>query len=238
MIGYGQAFTDSIQRNWGSHPYHDLIIGLDYCLEKYDFLDAERVAGLGASYGGYMINWLNGHNTEKRFKAFVNHDGMFNTLESYYTTDELYFHEREVKIKKQGFLFEKRNPYQVHLDSSVVSLITLLFAWWLSAGTLPTTCTDGTHPHLSSMVNILFANAYLWFRCSNSHLIQGARDYRLLYGEGLATFTALQRRGVPSRLLFFPDENHWTLKPANSLKWHKEGTWILSFSKGQNRMQI
>ncbi|KAL1930470.1 hypothetical protein VTP01DRAFT_10632 [Rhizomucor pusillus] len=177
--GYGQAFTDSIQRNWGSHPYHDLIIGLDYCLEKYDFLDAERVAGLGASYGGYMINWLNGHNTEKRFKAFVNHDGMFNTLESYYTTDELYFHERE-------FGGVPYNP-----------LVRVMIERWNPAN-------------------------YVHRWDTPTLVIHGARDYRLLYGEGLATFTALQRRGVPSRLLFFPDENHWTLKPANSLKWHKE----------------
>lgn len=93
-IGYGQAFTDSIQHHWGAHPYHDLEKGLDYVLETYDFLDGERVAGLGASYGGYMINWLNGHSD--RFKAFVNHDGMFNTIQAYYTTEELYFVEHDV----------------------------------------------------------------------------------------------------------------------------------------------
>ncbi|KAI8365910.1 Alpha/Beta hydrolase protein [Radiomyces spectabilis] len=91
--GYGQKFTDSIQRNWGSYPYWDLEKGLDYVLSTYKFVDADRVAGLGASYGGYMINWINGHSN--RFRALVNHDGMFSTLNSYYTTDELYFPERE-----------------------------------------------------------------------------------------------------------------------------------------------
>ncbi|KAI9246100.1 Alpha/Beta hydrolase protein [Phascolomyces articulosus] len=91
--GYGQDFCDSIQHNWGSHPYHDLEMGLDYLFETYSFLDSNRVAGLGASYGGYMINWINGHS--KRFRVLVNHDGMFSAINSYYTTDEVYFPERE-----------------------------------------------------------------------------------------------------------------------------------------------
>ncbi|ORY98006.1 Alpha/Beta hydrolase protein [Syncephalastrum racemosum] len=91
--GYGQKFTDSIKHNWGSHPYHDLEKGVDYILSKYDFIDPDRLTALGASYGGYMINWLNGHTN--RFKAFVNHDGMFSTINTYYTTEELYFPERE-----------------------------------------------------------------------------------------------------------------------------------------------
>ncbi|KAI7880425.1 alpha/beta-hydrolase [Lichtheimia hyalospora FSU 10163] len=91
--GYGQEFTDSIQHHWGSHPYHDLEKGLDYLLETYEFLDADRIAGLGASYGGYMINWLNGHSD--RFKALVNHDGVFSTVQTFYTTEELYFVEHE-----------------------------------------------------------------------------------------------------------------------------------------------
>lgn len=98
--GYGQKFTDSIRRNWGSHPYHDLEKGVDYILQKYDFIDANRLTALGASYGGYMINWLNGHTN--RFKAFVNHDGMFSTVNTYYTTEELYFPEREVMGEKAG----------------------------------------------------------------------------------------------------------------------------------------
>lgn len=92
--GYGQNFTDSIGRNWGSHPFHDLEAGLDYILEKYSYLDSERVAGLGASYGGYSVNWINGHSN--KFKVLVNHDGVFSTTQVYYTTDELYFAEKEV----------------------------------------------------------------------------------------------------------------------------------------------
>lgn len=92
--GYGQDFTDSIGENWGSHPFHDLEAGLEHILEKYPYLDRERVAGLGGSYGGFMANWLNGHSN--KFKALVNHDGVFSTTQVYYTTDELYFAEKEV----------------------------------------------------------------------------------------------------------------------------------------------
>ncbi|KAI8062998.1 Alpha/Beta hydrolase protein [Thamnidium elegans] len=91
--GYGQNFTDSIANNWGSHPFFDLETGLDHVLEKYSYLDSERVAGLGGSYGGFMANWINGHS--KKFKALVNHDGVFSTTQVYYTTDELYFAEHE-----------------------------------------------------------------------------------------------------------------------------------------------
>jgi acylaminoacyl-peptidase len=93
--GYGQAFCDAIRKNWGSYPYHDLDKGLTYVIENFDFVDADNVVALGASYGGYMINWINGHS--RRFKALVNHDGMFSTINSFYTTDELYFPEREVR---------------------------------------------------------------------------------------------------------------------------------------------
>ncbi|KAI7888020.1 Alpha/Beta hydrolase protein [Mucor mucedo] len=110
--GYGQAFTDSIEKNWGSHPFHDLEAGLDHVLATYPYLDAERVAGLGGSYGGFMANWLNGHSN--KFKALVNHDGVFSTTQVYYTTDELYFAEREFggspiqPENRQGF--EKWSP--------------------------------------------------------------------------------------------------------------------------------
>ncbi|KAI8148216.1 Alpha/Beta hydrolase protein [Fennellomyces sp. T-0311] len=184
--GYGQKFCDSIQYNWGSHPFHDLEKGLDYLLETYPFLDADRVAGLGASYGGYMINWLNGHSN--RFKCFVNHDGMFSSVSSFYTTDELYFPEREFG----GVPFDP--------------LHRLVYERWSPSNFVQNWRT----PTL---------------------VIHSARDYRLVDGEGLSTFTALQRQGIPSRLLYFPDENHWVLRPANSIRWHKEVLeWITKWT--------
>ncbi|KAI9480368.1 MAG: Alpha/Beta hydrolase protein [Benjaminiella poitrasii] len=176
--GYGQAFTDSIGNNWGSHPFYDLETGLDYILKKYTYLDAERVAGLGASYGGYMINWINGHSD--KFKVLVNHDGTFSTTQVYYTTDELYFPEKEFAgspIHPEG-----RDNYEKFSPANYVQ--------------------NWKTPTL---------------------VIHGGHDFRLTLGESLSTFTALQRQGVPSRLVYFPDESHWVLKPANSLRWHKEG---------------
>lgn len=84
--GYGQNFTDSIANNWGSYPLHDLLTGLDYVLEKHTYLDSDRVIGLGGSYGGFMVNWINGHTN--RFKALVNHDGAFSVTSVYYTTGD------------------------------------------------------------------------------------------------------------------------------------------------------
>ena len=93
--GYGQAFTDAIQGDWGGAPYEDLMTGLDAALAKFAWLDGTRVAALGASYGGYMINWINGHTD--RFKALVCHDGIFDTRFAYFDTEEVWFPEWEHK---------------------------------------------------------------------------------------------------------------------------------------------
>lgn len=198
--GYGQAFTDSINRNWGSYPFEDLMKGLDYALEQYSFIDEHRIAGLGASYGGYMINWLNGHTD--RFNCFVNHDGLFDLKSMYFTTEELYFPEYEFG----GTPVEDPAIYQKYSPSNFVS--------------------NWETPTL---------------------VIHGGRDFRVAQGEGFSTckihalcfflnftvlVTALQRQGVTSKLIFFPDENHWVLKPANSLRWYREVlNWIQTFTK-------
>ncbi|KAI8078261.1 Alpha/Beta hydrolase protein [Gilbertella persicaria] len=179
--GYGQAFTDSITRNWGSYPFEDLEKGLDHVLEKYSYLDAERVAGLGGSYGGYMTNWINGHSD--KFKVLVNHDGVFSTTHVYYTTDEIYFDERE--FGGSPIQPENREGFEKWSPSNYVQ--------------------NWKTPML---------------------VIHGGNDFRLTFDESLSTFTALQRQGIPSRLLYFPDESHWVLKPANSLRWHKEGNVV------------
>ncbi|OMH83465.1 Dipeptidyl-peptidase 5 [Zancudomyces culisetae] len=174
--GYGQAFVDSIARNWGSHPYFDLMKGLDYFLEQACGADQDRQVALGASYGGYMINWIHGHTD--RFKALVNHDGTFSTVSSYYSTEELYFMEHDLGtpwIPEERAQMEQYNPEHYVTNWKTPTLVV--------------------HSEL---------------------------DYRLPITEGLSTFTALQRQGVPSKLLYFPDENHWVLQPFNSLKWHNE----------------
>jgi dipeptidyl aminopeptidase/acylaminoacyl peptidase len=172
--GFGQAFTDSISGDWGGKPFEDLMKGLDYALATYPWLDGDRVAALGASYGGWMVNWINGHTN--RFKCLVNHDGGFDEFANYFTTEELWFPEWEYK----GTPWEKPELYDRFSPARYVDK-------WQT-------------PTL---------------------VIHGAKDYRLADSEGIATFTALQRRGIPSQLLYFPDENHWVLQPRNSIMWHE-----------------
>ena len=174
--GYGQAFTDSISQDWGGKPLVDLQKGLDAALAKYDWLDGTRACSLGASYGGFMQNWIAG-NWSDRFRCIVNHAGIFDQRTMYYTTEELWFTEWENggPYYKVPEIHEKFNP-AAHVTKWRTPMLV-------------------TH---------------------------GALDYRVPYSQGLATFTALQRQGVESRLLFFPDENHWILKPANAVQWHEE----------------
>jgi dipeptidyl aminopeptidase/acylaminoacyl peptidase len=178
--GFGQAFTDSITGDWGGKPFEDLMKGLDHALANYPWLDGDRVGALGASYGGWMINWVNGHTN--RFKCLVNHDGGFDELANYFTTEELWFPEWEFK----GTPWERPELYEKFSPGRHV-------AKWQT-------------PTL---------------------VIHGASDFRVIDAEGIATFTALQRRGIPSELLYFPDESHWVLKPKNSIVWHDTIlTWL------------
>ncbi len=172
--GYGQAFTDAIRDDWGGAPFEDLMKGLDDVLRRHRWIDADRMAAAGASYGGYMINWIQG-NTD-RFQALVCHDGNLDELMAYFDTEELWFPEWE----HLGTPWDNPDGYRKH------SPINLVRHW--------------STPQL---------------------VIHGASDYRVVDTQGIATFNALQRRGVPSRLLYFPDENHWVLKPLNSIQWHE-----------------
>jgi dipeptidyl aminopeptidase/acylaminoacyl peptidase len=172
--GYGQAFTDAIRGDWGGKPLEDLRKGLAAALARYPWLDGDRACALGASYGGYMINWIAGRWPDG-FRCLVNHDGIFDQRTMYYTTEELWFPEWE----QGGPYFDAPETYERDNPLHAVG------AW--------------KTPML---------------------VVHGGLDYRVPDTQALGTFTALQRRGVPSRLLWFPDENHWVLKPANSVLWH------------------
>jgi dipeptidyl aminopeptidase/acylaminoacyl peptidase len=178
--GYGQKFTDSISGDWGGKPYVDLMKGLDYVEKTYPFIDKNRVAALGASYGGYMANWILGHTD--RFKCIVSHDGMFNTESAYGTTEEIWFPEWEFK----GTPWKNRELYR---------------KW---------------SPHL-------FADKFK----TPTLVIHGQNDYRLDVSQGFDLFTTLQIVKVPSKMLYFPDEGHWVLKPQNSQLWYKTvNDWV------------
>jgi len=172
--GYGQAFTDAINQDWGGAPFEDLMKGLDHVLANYPFLDGTRVAALGASYGGYMINWIAGQAPE-RFKALVNHDGNLDERMAYYDTEELWFPEWD------------------HGGTP----------WSNPAGYAKHNPIEHVHKWKTPML-----------------VIHGGLDYRVVDTQGMSTFTALQRQGIPSKFLYFPDENHWVLKPQNSIQWH------------------
>ncbi len=173
--GYGQAFTDSISGDWGGKPLEDLQKGLAAALERYPWIAGDRACALGASYGGYMVNWIAGRWPD-RFRCLVNHDGVFDNRMMYFATEELWFPE-----------WEHGGPY------------------WESP--------DGHEKHNPARFVDRWQTPML--------VIHGALDFRVPETQGLAAFTALQRRGIPSRLLYFPNENHWVLRPANSIFWHQ-----------------
>jgi len=172
--GYGQDFTDAINGDWGGAPFEDLMLGLDHVLRSHPWIDSERMAAAGASFGGYMINWIQGQTD--RFKALVCHDGNLDEYMAYFDTEELWFPEWE----HGGTPWDNPEGYRKH------SPVNHLANW--------------KTPEL---------------------VVHGALDYRVVDTQGLATFNALQRLGIPSRLLYYPDENHWVLKPLNSIQWHE-----------------
>jgi dipeptidyl aminopeptidase/acylaminoacyl peptidase len=174
--GYGQGFTDAISQHWGDRPLEDLQKGWAAALSKYSFLDGDKACALGASYGGYMVNWIAG-NWPQPWKCLVTHDGIFDSRMMAFSTEELWFNEWEnggVAWKPEvSATIEKFNP------------VNFVDKW---------------------KVPVL--------------VVHGELDYRIPYDQGIAVFTAAQRQGIESKLLIFPNENHWVLKPQNSVQWH------------------
>ena len=110
--GYGQAFVDGVNGDWGGKPFTDLMTGLDYAEQHYPFIDKTRECALGASYGGYMANWVLGHTD--RFKCIVSHDGMFNAESAFGSTEEDWFNEWEFKGKPWDYYGkpDAENPFR------------------------------------------------------------------------------------------------------------------------------
>ncbi|MDX2270061.1 MAG: S9 family peptidase [Bryobacter sp.] len=182
-VGYGQAFIDGINDDWGGKVYEDLMAVVDR-IEKEPWADKERFAAAGGSYGGYMVNWMLGHTD--RFKAFVSHAGVYDLRSMAGETEELFFVNWEFK----GMPWENRESYEKWSPS--------YFARDFKTPTL---------------------------------VIHGELDYRVPLGQGMQLFTALQMNKVPSKLLVFPDEGHWILKPQNSLLWYKTLVeWVTEFT--------
>jgi dipeptidyl aminopeptidase/acylaminoacyl peptidase len=184
-VGYGQQFVDEVSGDWGGKAYDDLMMGLDYALRTYPYLDEKRMAAAGASYGGYMVNWFAGHT--QRFRCLVSHSGVFNVPSMYGSTEELWFPEWEFKGTPwtNSYLYERYSPHNYVEKFKTPTLV-----------------------------------------------VHGQLDYRVPITEGLQMFTALQRRGIPSKFLYFPDEGHFITKPQNSGLWY--GTvidWLKEWTK-------
>lgn len=189
--GYGQAFVDGVNGDWGGKPYTDLMTGLDYAEEHYPFIDKSRECALGASYGGYMANWVLGHTD--RFKCIVSHDGMFNAESAFGSTEEDWFNIWEFKGHPWDYYGkpDAENPYRKFSPS--------LYAKNFKTPTL---------------------------------VIHSQLDYRLDVSEGFQLFDTLQLLHVPSKMLYFPDEGHWVLKPQNAQLWWKTvDDWVDEWTK-------
>jgi Dipeptidyl aminopeptidases/acylaminoacyl-peptidases len=178
-IGYGQKFVNEISGDWGGKAYTDIMNGVAEVLRKNPYIDRNRIGAAGASYGGYMVNWILGHNNDPRFrfKTLVSHAGVYNLESMAGATEELWFVNYEFK----GMPWE--NP--------------AMYARW--------------SPHR-------FAKNFN----TPTLVTHGELDYRVPIGEGLQLYTALQYRNVDSKLIVFPDEGHWILKPQNSQFWYSQ----------------
>ena len=187
--GFGQQYTDEITGDWGGKVFEDLMAGMDW-LEEQPYIDTDRMAAAGASYGGYMMNWFQGHTD--RFKTLITHCGVYN-FDSMYATEELWFIEWENGGTPWGenreAMYEKFSPHRYAANFQTPNLI-----------------------------------------------IHNDLDFRVPMSEGLQLFTTLQRKGIPSKMINFPDEGHWVNKPANSRYWHQEVfAWLEAYAPAGGR---
>ncbi len=183
--GYGQEFTNQISGDWGGKVYTDLMNGVDHILKNYSYIDRERMGAAGASYGGYMINWIEGHTN--KFDCLVSHAGVYNLTSMYGATEELWFPEWEFRGTPwtNPDMYRRFSPHRFAENFSTPCLV-----------------------------------------------VHGRYDFRVPYTQGLELFTALQRQGVPSRLLFYPDEYHFVQKPLNAeLWWDTLHEWFAKYLK-------
>ena len=184
--GYGQAFVDGVNNDWGGRPFTDLMTGLDYAEQHFTFIDKSRECALGASYGGYIANWILGHTN--RFKCIVSHDGMFNAESAFGSTEEDWFNIWEFA----------GHPWDYYGKP------------------------DGDNPFRKWSPSLSAKN----FK-TPTLVVHSQLDYRLDVSEGFQLFDTLQLLHVPSKMLYFPDEGHWVLKPQNSRLWYKTvNDWV------------
>ena len=192
--GVSSQFQNAVRNDWGGVPYQDIITGINYAVNNYNYLDKDKICAAGGSYGGYMINWINGHTD--MFKCLVNHDGAFSVISKFYGTEELWFQKSEFcPTDKIGC-----NPF----DGKEIR--------------------DGYEKNSPERFVQNWKTPML--------VIHGGKDMRVPLTEGLQAFTALQMKGIDSQFLYFPEENHWTLNPANQIQWYDSVyKWFEKYTK-------
>lgn len=171
--GFGQKFADSITGDYGTKPLTDILKATDW-FEKQPWIDKDRTAAAGGSYGGYMVAYLNGHTD--RFKAYICHAGVYS--------------------------------YHGQMASDVVK------GRERSLGAFPWADLDKVDKQSAQRYAANFKTPTL--------VLHGEKDFRVPLTHGLEYYNTLRQKGVPTRLVYFPDENHWILKPQNSKLWHRE----------------
>jgi dipeptidyl aminopeptidase/acylaminoacyl peptidase len=183
--GYGQKFTDEINGDWGGKAFDDIMAATDYAVTNLPYADPAHVGAAGASYGGFMIDWILGHT--QRFKALVSHDGVYDQTGEFGGTEELWFPLWEMG----GTPWDKPDDFR---------------KW------SPSTYAQDFH--------------------TPTLVVHGELDFRIPYSQALELFTALKLQKVPAKLLIFPDEGHWVLKPQNSQLWYSTVIdWLDSWVK-------
>lgn len=176
--GFGQKFTDSITGDYGTKPLIDVMKATDW-FEQQPWIDKDRMAAAGGSYGGYMMAWLNGHTD--RFKAHICHAGVYS--------------------------------YHSQMASDVIA------GRQRALGAFPWKDLDRIDKQSAQRFSANFKTPTL--------VLHGEKDYRVPVTQGFEYYNTLRQKGVPTRLVYFPDENHWVLKPNNALVWHREVfTWL------------
>jgi dipeptidyl aminopeptidase/acylaminoacyl peptidase len=182
--GFGLEFMDSIKGDWGGAPYQDQMKAVDVAM-TWPYVDRTRLAAAGASYGGYMANWVAGHTD--RFRALVSHDGLYDLFTSLYSADFI------------GGLDKEFGGTPWESSQALIDQAPVTFA------------KNFKTPML---------------------IIHGEKDYRVDPSNALAMFQVLQAMHIPSKLLYFSEENHWILKPADSILWyHTVLDWLEEWVK-------
>lgn len=190
LPGFGMEWLEDISGDYSGQCMQDYLDAIDNVAQE-PYADKDRMGCVGASFGGYSVYYLAGHH-DKRFKCFIAHDGIFNTQQQYYETEEMWFPNWDLGAGpwRKGITNQANSPETVN-DGQKVNPYT-------------------TSPHL-----------YVDKWDTPILCIHGEKDYRILSAQGESAFKAARMRGIPAELLIFPDENHWVLKPQNGILWQR-----------------